>query len=252
MTIFAPGMGGTCAKPQQRRSVLRVESGARQPFVCADRMHVSPFLDTGSPGAGTHGQYDAKDRTWIVHLWLVNDDVDPPTYLHVPAVVDTGCEGDLTLPLREAQKLGLEEDRLMPRQNMIDATGHATPIIIYKPITALVPMLDRPGGRLDFYKAGRLQLTSLRAELASEQGHSPAAAQADQDIKAAGQAAIDRIKDKSGAWVQLSPAIYPRHDSNLQYPLLGLAGMDRLGLQLDRENRAIRTARMRTIVRADD
>ncbi|KAK9821211.1 hypothetical protein WJX74_010949 [Apatococcus lobatus] len=165
---------------------------------------------------------------------------------------ESGCEGDLTLPLREAQKLRLEEDRLMPRQTMIDATGHATPIMVYKPITALVPMLDRPGGQLDFYKAGRLQLTSLRAEVASEQGHLPAAAQADQDIKAAGQTAIDRIKDKSGAWVQLSPAKHPRHDSNLQHPLLGLAGMDRLGLQLDRENHAIRTTRMRTIVRVND
>ena len=245
-------MGGSCAKPQQHRSVHKGESGARRPFVCVDRMHGSRVVNAGLPGAGTHGQYDAKDRTWIVHLWLVNDNVDPPTYLHVPAVVDTGCEGDLTLPLREAQKLRLEEDRLMPRQNMIDATGHATPITVYKPITALVPMFDRPGGHLDFYKSGRLQLTSSRVELVSEQGHSPAAAQADRDIKAAGQAAIDRIKDKSGAWVQLSPAKHPRHDSNLQHPLLGLAGMDQLGLQLDKENRAIRTARMRTIVRVDD
>ena len=33
---------------------------------------------------------------------------------------------------------------------------------------------------------------------------------------------------------------------------MGLAGMDRLGLHLDRANRAIRTARLRTIIRADD
>lgn len=199
-------------------------------------------------GAGGYGQFDDHEGTWVFHLWLVNDSVDPPAYLHVPAVLDTGCEGDLSLPHRDAQKLGLVEDRLLPRQNMLDAGGHVTPLVTSKPITALVPMLDKPGGQLDFYKAGRLQPTSSEAPLAQDQGHSPAAADADNAIEVAGQAAISRIKDRSDAWVQLSPAKHPRHDSNREHPLLGLAAMDRLGLHLDRANRAIRTARLRTII----
>ena len=203
-------------------------------------------------GTGYYGQYDDHEKTWVVHIWLVNDNLDPNIYLHVPAVLDTGCESDLILPHREAQKLGLEEDRLMPRQNMLDARGLVTPIITYKPVIALVPMLDRPGGQLDFYKAGRLQPTSTAAPLAPDQGQLTAAAQVYNAVKAAGQDAINRIKDKSHAWVQLSPAKHPRRDIDHEHALLGVAGMERLGLHLDRANRAIRTARLRTIIRAND
>ncbi|KAK9863430.1 hypothetical protein WJX84_008274 [Apatococcus fuscideae] len=39
---------------------------------------------------GGYGQFDDHEGTWVFHLWLVNDSVDPPAYLHVPAVLDTG------------------------------------------------------------------------------------------------------------------------------------------------------------------
>ncbi|KAK9841273.1 hypothetical protein WJX74_002992 [Apatococcus lobatus] len=208
-------------------------------------------------GTGGYGLFDKREEKMVVHIWLVNDSVEPPTYMHIPAVLDTGREGDLSLPHQEAQKLGFVEDRLMPRQNMLDAGGHLTTRTTCRPIAALVPMLDKPGGQLAFYKAGRLQPTSPAAPLAQDElhllrGHSPAAAQAENPIKAAGEAAISRIKDRSNAWVQLSPAKHPRYDSICEYPLMGLAGMDRLGLHVDKVNQAIRTAKLRTSIRAED
>lgn len=113
-------------------------------------------------------------------------------------------------------------------------------------------MLDKPDGQLSFYKAGWLQPQSSQHPIAADRDHSQAAEQADKGIKAAGQAAIDMIQDKFGAWVQRSPAKHPRHDQNTEQPLLGLAGIRQLGLHFDRANREIRTPRMRTIVRAND
>lgn len=113
-------------------------------------------------------------------------------------------------------------------------------------------MLDKPDGQLGFYKAGRLQPQSSQHHIAADSGLSQATEQADKAIKAAGQAAIEMIQDKSGAWVQLSPAKHPRHDRSTEQPLLGIAAIRKLGLHLDRASRAIRTPRMRTIVRAND
>ena len=60
--------------------------------------------------AGQGEQFDDVEDTWVVHLWLVNDNVSPPVYLHMPAVLDTGCEEELQIPFRDAQKLQLAED----------------------------------------------------------------------------------------------------------------------------------------------
>lgn len=198
------------------------------------------------------GQFDEKKPTWLVHLWLINTAVKPRTYLHVPAVLDTGYEGELSLPLREAKKLKLERDVFIPLENCQDASGHIIPMVTYNAVLALVPMLDKPEGSLDHYKSGRLHPTSSLQPGLPDGGHSQAAENADQAVKAAGEAAIDSIKDKSEAWVKLSPVKHPRHDCSQEQPLLGLAGMDRLGLHLDREKRSVRTFRMRNIIRADD
>lgn len=65
--------------------------------------------------------FDDHDTTKVVHLWLVNDSVSPPACLHVPAVLDIGCEGELSLPLREAQQLRLTEDPFISNSHMLDA-----------------------------------------------------------------------------------------------------------------------------------
>lgn len=196
--------------------------------------------------------FDDHNTTWIVHLWLVNDSVSPPAYLHVPAILDTKFEGELSLPLREAQKLRLTEDPFILNSHMLDDGGHSTPQVVYKPVAVLLPMLDKPDGQLSFYKAGRIQPQSSQHPIATDGGHSQTAEQADKAIKAAGQAAIKMIQDKSGAWVQLRPAKHPGHDQNTKQPLLGLAAIRQLGLHLDRANGTIRTPRMRTIIRAND
>ncbi|KAK9859344.1 hypothetical protein WJX84_006739 [Apatococcus fuscideae] len=43
-------------------------------------------------GASQAGKWDKRSSTWVVHIWLRNDSVDPPVYLQVPAVLDTGAE----------------------------------------------------------------------------------------------------------------------------------------------------------------
>jgi len=182
----------------------------------------------------------------------VNDAVNPPVYLHMPAVLDTGYEGELYIPLKDAQKLQLAEDKLLSGRSIIDAGHHTTPILTYKPVRVLVPMLDDREGQLAFFTPGWLRCTSPGSPRLPDKGHSPSAATADSQIRAAGAKAVSMVGDKSEAWVQASPTKHPRHDSTQEHALLGLKAMDELGLHLDREHRAIHTVRMRTVKRKND
>ncbi len=171
-------------------------------------LHISKFagFHTNCFRADKSGQFDEKNPTGIVHLWLVNTAVAPRTYVHVPTVLDTGYEGELSLPLREVQKLKLERDTFIPVESYQDASGHIFPMVTYNAVLTLVPMLNKPEGSLDFFKSGRLHPTSSLQDL-PDQGHFQAAEDSDQATEAAGQAviALENIKDKSDAWVQLSP-----------------------------------------------
>lgn len=89
-------------------------------------------------GAGQGEQCDTTEDTWAVHLWLVNDDVSPPVYLHMPAVLDMGCEEQLRIPLKAAQKLQLAKDTLMTRRDAVDAAQNMTTVLTYKPVLVLV------------------------------------------------------------------------------------------------------------------
>ena len=106
--------------------------------------------------AGQGGQFDQIKYTWVVHLWLVNDNVFPPVYLLLPAVVDTRCEEQLLLPLQDAQKLHLAEDTLLAGRGIVDAAHNITPVLTYKPVWVLVPMLNELDGQLAFYMPGWL------------------------------------------------------------------------------------------------
>ncbi len=202
--------------------------------------------------AGQGGQFDNIEDTWVVHLWLVNDNVSPPVYLHMPAVLDTGCEGELLIPLRDAKKLQLADDTLMTGKRIVDAAHNITPVLTYKPVRVLVPMLNERDGHLAFYTLGWLKCTSFGKVALPEKAHSPAAAADDQHVKEAGAQAIAMVGDKSEAWVQTSPTKHPRHDLSQEHALLGLKAMDELGLHLDREHRAIHTVKMRTVRRRND
>lgn len=199
--------------------------------------------------AGQGGQLDEVEDTWVVHLWLVNDDLSPPVYLHMPAAVDTGCEQQLLIPLKDAEKLQLAEVTLMTGRRMTDAAHNTTAILTYKPIRVLVPRLNERGGQLAFYTPGWLKCTSLEKVVLPEKAHSPSA---DQHIKKAGEQAVAMVGDKSEAWVQTSPTKHPRHDTHSEHALLGVKAMYELGLRLDREQRAIRTVNMRTVRRRND
>lgn len=198
------------------------------------------------------GQFDDIEDTWVVHLWLVNDNVSPPVYLHMPAVLDTGYEEELQIFLRDAQKLQLAEDRLAAGRSIVDAGQHVTPVLTYKPVRVLVPMLNQRDGQLAFYTPGWLKCTSFEKEVLPQKAQSSAAAAADQYVKEAGAQAIALVGDKSGSWVQTSPAKPPRHDFDQEHALLGLRAMDLLGLHLDREHRGIHTVNMRTVRRRND
>lgn len=185
-------------------------------------------------------RHEVED-TWVVHLWLVNDNVSPPVYLHMPAVVDTGCEEQLLIPLKDAEKLQLAEDTLMTGRRMTDAAHKTTAILTYKPVRVLVPMLNE-----------RVVKMHQSSQDLPKKAHSPSAAAADQHIKKAGEQAVAMVGDKSEAWVQTSPTKHPRHDTHSEHALLGLKAMDELGLHLDREQRAIHTHKMRTVRRRND
>ncbi|KAK9838061.1 hypothetical protein WJX74_010877 [Apatococcus lobatus] len=209
-------------------------------------------------GASQAGKWDKRSSTWVVHIWLRNDSVDPPVYLQVPAVLDTGAEMPLFLTRRDAQKLQLAEDAVeIP--SMTDAGGNQADLVAYRPVQVFVPMMDKPDGQLSFYKHGWLQPTSSKALVGSNFERTMESVAADQAIKTAGQQVVDgrqvirKVNDKSNAWLQASPSRHPRHDRQMQqHALLGLPAMDILGLHLDRENRGIHTVRLRTIKRAGD
>ena len=135
---------------------------------------------------------------------------------------------------------------------IIDAGHHSTPILAYKPVRVLVPMLNKRDGQLAFYTLGWLKCTSFEKAILPQKAHSPAAAAADQHVKEAGAQAIAMVGDKSRAWVQTSPTKHPRHDSDQEHALLGPRAMDELGLHLDRERRGIHTVKMRTVRRRND
>ncbi|DBB15928.1 hypothetical protein WJX82_002455 [Trebouxia sp. C0006] len=63
------------------------------------------YLSRQSQAHWQGGQFDDNETTWVVHLWIVNDAVNPPVYLLMPAVLDTGYEGELYIPMKDAQKL---------------------------------------------------------------------------------------------------------------------------------------------------
>lgn len=186
------------------------------------------------------------------HLWLLNDSVDPPIYLHVPAVLDTGAESQLHLPRRDAEKLKLVKDRATSG-SATDAGGHTEDLVAYRPIQVFVPMLDKPNGQLSFYEPGWLQPTTWQNVVGSYLEQSNASRAADHAIKSAGQEVLHRVSDKSNAWVETSPARHPHDDPKAtQHALLGLPALAMLGLHLDWETGAIRTVRLRTIRRAGD
>ena len=205
----------------------------------------------GTCCAGQGGQFDEVEDTWVVHLWLVNDNVSPPVYLHMPAAVDTECEEQLLIPLKDAGKLNLAEDTLMTGRRMTDAAHNTTAILTYKPVRVLVPMLNERHGQLAFNTPGWLKCTSLEKVALPKKAHSPSAAAADQHIKKAGEQAVAMVSDKSEAWVQTSPTKHLRHDTHAEHAL-GLKAMGELGLHLDREQRAIHTIKMRTVRRRND
>ena len=155
--------------------------------------------------AGEGGQFDEVADTWVVHLWLVNDNVSPPVYLHMPAVLDTGCQEELLIPLKDAQQLQLAEDTLMTGRGIIDAAQNNTPILTYKPVRVLVPMLDEQDGQLAFYTPGWLTCTSFERVALREKARLPSAAAAYQHVKEAGAKAIAMVSGKSEAWVQTRP-----------------------------------------------
>jgi hypothetical protein len=204
--------------------------------------------------AGQGGQFDQIEDTWVVHLWLVNDNVSPPLYLHMPAIVDTRCEEQLLIPLRDAQKLQLAEDTLLAGRGIVDAVHNIIPVLTYKPVRVLVPMLNQLDGQLAFYMPGWLNCTSFGKVALPEKAHLPSAvaAAADQHVKEAGAQAIAMVGDKSEAWVQTSPTRHPRQKLNQEHALLGLKAMDELGLRLDREHCAFHTVKMRTVNRRND
>lgn len=74
--------------------------------------------------------------------------------MHMPAVLDTGYEGELQIPFRDAQKLHLSEDALMRGRVIVDAAHRSTPVLTFKPIRVLVPMLNEQNGALAFYTPG--------------------------------------------------------------------------------------------------
>ena len=47
-------------------------------------------------------QFDKMKDTWV-HLWLLNDNVSPPVYLHTPALLDTRREEQLLIPHKDAK-----------------------------------------------------------------------------------------------------------------------------------------------------
>lgn len=202
--------------------------------------------------AGQGGQFDDIDETWVVHLWIVNDTVSPPVFLHMPAVLDKGFEGELQIPFRDAQKLQLQEDRLGPSKVMVDATHRATPMRSYKPVRVLVPMLDKREGQFAFYTPGWLKCTSLDKVVLTSKAQTTQSAQADRHVKDAGARAIALVDDRSDAWVETRPTKHPRHDRDQEHALLGLKAMDELGFHLDREKRGIHTVKMRTVRRQSD
>ncbi len=202
--------------------------------------------------AGQGGHFDNMEDTWVVHLWLVNDSVSPPVYLHMPAVLDTGCEEQLRIPLKAAQKLQLAEDTLLSGRGIVDAAHNITPVLTDKPVRVLVPMLNERDGQVAFYMPGWLKCTSFGKVALPEKAHLPSAAAADQHVKDAGAQAIAMVEDKSEVWVQTSPTKHPRHDLNQEHALLGLKAMNELGLHLDREHHAFHTVKMRTVRRRND
>ena len=171
--------------------------------------------------AGQRGQqFDDIEHTWVVHLWLVNDNASPPVYLHMPAVLDTGFAEELQIPLRDAQKLQLAEDRLAAGRFMVDAGQHVTPIVTHKPVRVLVPMLNERDGQFAFYMPGWLKCTSFEKEVLPQKAQSSAAAAADQCVKEAGAEAVARVGDESGSWVQTSPTNHFHLDITQQAPTL--------------------------------
>lgn len=86
-----------------------------------------------------------------MHLWLVNDNISPLVYLHMPEVLDTGCEEQLLIPIKDAQKLQLAEDTLMTGRGIIDAAHSNTPTLTYKPVRVPVPILNELDEQLAFY-----------------------------------------------------------------------------------------------------
>lgn len=202
--------------------------------------------------AGQGGQIDQSEDTWVVHLWLVNENVSPPVYLHMPAVLDTENEEQLLTPLKDAQSLQLAEDTLVTGRGITDAAQNITPVLTYKPVRVLVPMLNELDGQLAFYMPGWVKCTSFGKVALPEKAHLPSAAVANQHVKEAGAQAIAMVGDKPEAWVQTSPKTHPQNDLNQEHALLGLKAMDVLGLHFDREHHAFHTVKMRTARRKND
>lgn len=187
-----------------------------------------------------------------MHLWLVNDDVSPPVYVHMPAVLDTGCQEELLIPLRDAKKLQLAEDTLISGQQNV-AAHNSTPVLTYRPVRVLVPMLNERDGQIAFYMPGWLKCTSFGKVALPDRARSPSAvAAADLHVEEAGAQAIAMVGDRSGAWVQTSPTKHAWHDLHQEHAVLGWKAMDVLSLYFDKEHGAFRTVKMRTIRRGDD
>ncbi len=157
---------------------------------------------------GAAGQWHQSSSTWVIHVWLLNDSVDPPIYLPVPAVLDPGADMSLFLTRRDAQKLQLAED-IAETHSLLDLGGNKAGVVAYRPVQIFVPMLDKPDGQLSFYKHGWLQPQSSQPPVGSEFDWTVKSLTADQAFQTAGQQVLDKVNDKSNAWVQASPSRHP-------------------------------------------
>lgn len=202
--------------------------------------------------AGQGRQVGDLDSFWVVYLWLVNDNVSPHVYLHMPAVLDTKCEEELLISLRAAETLQLAEDTLMSGEQNAGAARKYKTLLTYKPVRVLVPMLNERDGKAAFYMPRWLNCSRCGKVALPSKAHSPLIAVADQHVKEAGAQAIAMVGDRSGAWLQTSSTKHAQHVMDQEHALLGLKAMDKLGLHLDREHCAFRTVKMRTIRRRDD
>jgi len=170
-------------------------------------LYTSPFaipkdvfvrtVSSPTTACGQGGPWDETEDTCVVHLVIVNGNVSPPEYLHMPAVLDTGCKDQMLIPIKEGQKLQLSEDTLMTGESLMDAGLNAPPVMIYKPVQVLVPVLNDVDGQLAFYMPGWLRCTNLRGLLYLKRAQYPSAAPADQQSNDAGAKTVAVIGDKS-------------------------------------------------------